>query len=288
MIYACFQVAANIAGFTLAYNSIRNIINAITEPWVISLLHTKQNTLGVGKVKKFQEAVWRCIMYSGLCLVGGSILFYPETKIWMVDTQHLWLNWPFHEIPPIVKIYYYLQVGCYFHQLVWTDVRRKDYNEMFVHHIVTISLIWMNYICHLQRAYVYTVFIHDIADIFLEMAKCLNYAANANKTQPWIRNTADMVFALFAGSFAYTRLYVLPFVLIRSFVFESILYIEIPWFCYYGITGLGIVLQYLHVYWFSLILRMVYRLFTTGIEKDERSDDERSDEEQSDEDEETD
>ena len=36
-------------------------------------------------------------------------------------------------------------------------------------------------------------------------------------------------------------------------------------------------LQVLHVFWFYLIARMIYKLATTGIEKDERSDDEDED-----------
>ena len=36
--------------------------------------------------------------------------------------------------------------------------------------------------------------------------------------------------------------------------------------------GLLVTLQLLHLFWFYTIATMIYRLFTTGIEKDERSD----------------
>ena len=46
------------------------------------------------------------------------------------------------------------------------------------------------------------------------------------------------------------------------------------------------VLIFLHLFWFYLIARMIYRLITTGIDKDERSEDEDEDDEADDEDDE--
>ncbi len=41
----------------------------------------------------------------------------------------------------------------------------------------------------------------------------------------------------------------------------------------YMFSGLLIVLQILHIFWFYTIAKMIFKLVTTGIEKDERSDD---------------
>ena len=52
------------------------------------------------------------------------------------------------------------------------------------------------------------------------------------------------------------------------------------WPGHWGFSGLLLTLLALHVFWFMLICKMIYRMFTTGIEKDERSDDEEETEEE--------
>ena len=49
------------------------------------------------------------------------------------------------------------------------------------------------------------------------------------------------------------------------------------WTGYWVFSSLLGTLQVLHIFWFSLILRMIYKLVTTGIDKDERSDDDDED-----------
>ena len=82
----------------------------------------------------------------------------------------------------------------------------------------------------------------------------------------------DTFFAIFAIAFFITRLIIYPRDLVYSLVVEAPEIMGM-WTGYWAFAALLIVLQCLHVFWFYLIVRMIFKLLTTGIEKDERSDD---------------
>jgi hypothetical protein len=115
--------------------------------------------------------------------------------------------------------------------------------------------------------------LHDTADIFLESAKIFNYIFTNGKKK-WAGPICDGLFTCFAIVFAYTRLYLYPRYIITSLFYEGSLLGGGWWPGLRLYFVLLMILQILHAYWFFLICKMVYRMFTTGIEKDERSDDE--------------
>ena len=49
------------------------------------------------------------------------------------------------------------------------DVKRKDFWEMFIHHVTTIALMGFSWTCNLTRVGTLVLVIHDCADIFLEV-----------------------------------------------------------------------------------------------------------------------
>jgi len=225
------------------------------------------------RVVKFVEALWRFIFYSVFCIVGYRALFVPETVIWMKDTAHYFLEWPSHQLLPSVDFYYQIELGCYIHQLLWTEVSRSDAVEMIVHHIVTILLIVFSYHTNFTRFGATILFLHDISDVFLEFAKVLNYSSTGRGNR-WIKsyNLVDAVFVLFAVTFLVTRLYLYPKYILWTVVVHGIDKYGCDFMGCYVFIGLLTALQLLHVFWFYLILRMVIKLMSTGIEGDERSD----------------
>ncbi|VVC88818.1 unnamed protein product [Leptidea sinapis] len=48
------------------------------------------------------------------------------------------------------------------------DVRRKDFWQMFIHHIATIALLSFSWVCNLHRIGTLVLLLHDCADIFVE------------------------------------------------------------------------------------------------------------------------
>lgn len=49
------------------------------------------------------------------------------------------------------------------------DVKRKDFWQMFIHHIATIILMCFSWIGNLTRIGSLVLLVHDCADIFLEV-----------------------------------------------------------------------------------------------------------------------
>lgn len=50
------------------------------------------------------------------------------------------------------------------------DVKRKDFWQMFIHHIVTIVLLCFSWVANLTRIGSLVLLVHDSADIFLEVS----------------------------------------------------------------------------------------------------------------------
>lgn len=232
------------------------------------------------RITKFVEAVWRLVFYFVFCVMGYYSLFVEEGTVpWINETVNHWKGWPTYgarSITDFSKIWVQMELGCYIHQLMWTEVNRKDAIEMIVHHISTILLITFSWIVNLTRIGTSILLVHDIADIFLEAGKCFNYISKA-KGNKWAKGCCDALFGIFAITFGISRLYVFPKYMVLSLVYEAPAIFKTYWTGYYIFTALLITLLCLHIFWFSIIARMVYRLATTGIDKDERSDDEEYD-----------
>lgn len=226
------------------------------------------------KVGKFVEAAWRFLFYLVFCIVGVRALFVPTTASWVADTTNYWRGWPYeHRIEPAVYFYYVVELGAYIHQLLWTEVSRSDAAEMITHHFVTILLIVCSYLLNFSRIGSSILLIHDVADIFLESAKCFNYTGKV-KGQEWASTVTDILFGCFAITFFVSRLVYYPRFVVYDVLNILPIYYNNDWTGYYWFAGLLCTLEALHIFWFYLIARMIYRLLTTGIDKDERSDDE--------------
>ena len=235
------------------------------------------------KVGKFVEAAWRFLFYLVFCIVGMRALIFPDIASWVADTSNYWRGWPYeHRIESQVYFYYVVELGAYIHQLLWTEVSRSDAAEMIIHHFVTILLLVCSYLLNFSRIGSAIVLIHDVADIFLESAKCFNYTGKV-KGREWASTVTDIVFGCFAITFFLSRLVYYPRFVVYDVLFILPSYYNNDWAGYYWFGGLLCTLQALHIFWFYLIARMIYRLVTTGIDKDERSDDEDGPEDEDDE-----
>lgn len=226
------------------------------------------------KVVKFGEAMWRSMFYSFFCVLGYVTLCLPDYAIWLRNNEENFIDWPNHPISWLMNFYYQVELGCYIHQLHWTEVNRSDAVEMIVHHVITIILILFSYLNNFTRVGTSILLCHDFADIFLEIGKCFNYTSKVPEFKPWASKITDSLFACFAVSFFVTRLVIYPRYLLYSVVWQSSSMFGI-WPGWWLLSFMLCGLQCLHVFWFYLIVRMIYRLMIVGeIEKDVRSDDE--------------
>nr|XP_029519794.1 ceramide synthase 5 [Oncorhynchus nerka] len=93
---------------------------------------------------KFCESMWRSTFY--LCIFTYGIRFLWQCP-WMWDTHHCWYNYPYQVLTPGLYHYYVTELGFYWSLMFsqFTDIKRKDFPIMFIHHLATVSLISFSY-----------------------------------------------------------------------------------------------------------------------------------------------
>ncbi|RYH25822.1 hypothetical protein EON65_15235 [archaeon] len=173
------------------------------------LRHRRHHQVVQKKIVKFVEAFWRCVFYTYFTYLGYQALFTPTTAGYVQNSIHYWADWPYHPINNKALFYYTVELGCYIHQLLYTEVSRSDSLEMYSHHIITILLITMSFLCNYWRVGSSILLLHDISDIFLEFAKVCNYISKAEK-HAYFKHIVDPVFGIFAFTFFVTRLVLYP------------------------------------------------------------------------------
>lgn len=223
-------------------------------------------------VNKFSYQGWLLVFYISSTIYGHYTLrdkpwvAYPvgENEIFAIGDK--WRTVPHTEI----GWYYSYQIGFFVAELyaIFTEPRRSDFFEYLAHHIVTLYLIIFSWAGYETRIGSYVLIIHDIVDIFLCFAKITNYM----KTRDIIMVPA---FLSFVASYAFFRMYCLPMLSIG--LFGKTLGDHPAWASAILLYILAFALQGLHVFWFYLILRVIYRLVFMGVKNDVRSDQEDED-----------
>ncbi|XP_013184238.1 ceramide synthase 5 isoform X3 [Amyelois transitella] len=211
---------------------------------------------------KFCENAWRCLFYLYSFSYGLFILW---DKVWLWDIDHCYIGYPHHGVTNDVWWYYMISSAFYWSLTIsqFWDVRRKDFWQMFVHHIAAIALLSFSWVCNMHRIGTLVLLSHDCADIALEAAKAAKYA-NYQKL-------CDALFAVFTVLWIITRLGIYPFYILWSTLIRAPSLL--PMFAaYYIFNSLLCLLLCLHLVWTWLILQVAYKTITSGqMEGDIRS-----------------
>lgn len=226
----------------------------------------------IAKFQKATETCWRCFAYFLLFALGAYVIFSSD---WFWDRES-WLvgyikNQHFDDS---LRWYYMTELSFYMALMIthFSDTKRKDYLQQFVHHVATIILIAGSYlIAHFRYGSV-IMLLHDTSDYWLEAAKLAKYARK--------QRLCDSLFVIFALLFFLTRWVYFPFWICFPWWRDNARlagplqsYLTFPYLFLY----LCFVLLALHIYWGFLILRMIYNFTKTGtVEKDQRSEDDDS------------
>mmetsp|Transcript_10180 Transcript_10180/g.21772 ORF Transcript_10180/g.21772 Transcript_10180/m.21772 type:complete len:314 (-) Transcript_10180:103-1044(-) len=247
--------------FAIAFPILRAILKrAVFEPFGIRIIYgnVKKNDAKVDpeRMRKWNESFWKLCCFSSFTTMA---LLVSHTEKWFWDTRYYWLGCS--HFPPCnmivskgVLLFYCIETGFYLqsiHFLMFHEVRRKDWLESMIHHIVTAGLLCYSYYVNFARVGVLIMLLHDVNDIFMEAAKLARYCHR--------QAAAIVLFFIFLASWIATRLVYFPLVIIRSCLSDPITLIARPYninpMPHYAIfNGLLLVLLVLHMYWTYLIL----------------------------------
>lgn len=97
------------------------------------------------------------------------------SKYWL-NFDEMWTNWPTKEMSGLFKWYYLVQFAFWVQQIVVVNIeeRRKDYHQMFTHHIVTCSLVLGSYGSYQMKVGNVILCIMDVVDITLPVGNPLD------------------------------------------------------------------------------------------------------------------
>ncbi|GAX83603.1 hypothetical protein CEUSTIGMA_g11028.t1 [Chlamydomonas eustigma] len=212
-------------------------------------------------LRKINEALWKLSCYGLFVLIGSLNTLRSE---WFWRTKAYWQGWPHQEGMQPLRYQCALELSYYVSgvAMLLFEVSRKDQAMMMVHHCATIVLTGACYWYNYARAGCVIMLIHDINDVLMEVAKLCSYMKR--------ETLAKVAFGLFVVCWMALRMVMFPTVIIRSTMFEVVEVLGYQPPMYWLINSLFVLLYCIHVYWFTLILRILWSVLVTGSGKDVR------------------
>jgi len=223
-------------------------------------------------------------------------IWYFWDKLWWDSskggTHILWLGYPNHPIEVGMTWYYLVQCAYNVEALIslvslsfifkirnpfwsekekirspisigWSPTCRGDFREMAIHHIITNMLVIGSSHLRFTRIGSMVFLVHDISDVTVDLSKLANFVK-------WKLGTV-IFFVSMVIFWAVTRLGILPFVIFKSILIESHmltlygvmnpLMFRAYHFVFTTLVG-SIIL--LHIFWFFIIIRIGWRLWSKG------------------------
>ncbi|XP_043549862.1 ceramide synthase 6 isoform X3 [Chiloscyllium plagiosum] len=228
---------------------------------------------------KFCESMWKFTFY--LYIFSYGVRFLKKAP-WLWETRHCWYSYPYQALTSDLHYYYIMELAFYWSLMFsqFTDIKRKDFAIMFVHHFATIALITFSYVNNMVRVGTLVMCLHDASDFLLEAAKMANYAK--------CQRLCDLLFVMFGLLFVSTRLGLYPMWILNTTLFESWEIVG-PYPSWWIFNLLLLLLQLLHSFWSYLIIRITCKAIAKGkagkwnplhVSKDDRSDIETSSDEE--------
>ena len=94
-----------------------------------------------------------------------------HSEFWL-NLHAIWEGWPFREADGLFKWYYLVQWGFWVQQILVVNIeeKRKDYAQMFTHHIFTTALMCLAYGYFHMRVGIVILTIMDFVDIILPVS----------------------------------------------------------------------------------------------------------------------
>ncbi|KAF9534226.1 TLC domain-containing protein [Crepidotus variabilis] len=236
------------------------------------------------KMDRFGEQMYAMIYFIIMGLWGFRIM--KSLPTYWYNTLEFWHGYPHWDMTRELKCYYLMQFSYWLQQLLvlilGLEKPRKDFKELVAHHFITLYLVGGSYIMNCTLIGNAVFMSMDLPDAFLAFSKLLNYIQ-------W-NNAKVYAFIVFFGVWTYFRHYLSIKIMWSVWIeqpiavpegakvwsFENGTYL-VDWVRYQMFLPL-ILLQFLNLFWYSLMVKILVRAVLHNEADDNRSDDEGDDE----------
>ena len=161
-----------VAFYTVVMTFFREfIMQRILRPTAISLGFTQRN-----RQSRFMEQSFTAIYHGAVSVFGLFVM--SRTSIWWFNIDGMLEEYPHRANESYFKAFYLLQASYWtmlgLVLLLQLEKPRKDYKELVLHHVVTLSLIWSSYRYHFTYMGIAVFITHDVSDFFLAVSRPVN------------------------------------------------------------------------------------------------------------------
>ncbi|EEH49623.1 uncharacterized protein PADG_05702 [Paracoccidioides brasiliensis Pb18] len=252
------------------------IMQRIIRPWGVSC-----GIKSKAKMARFMEQGYTAIYFGFSAPFGLYVM--KQTDIWYFNTTAMFKGFPHRTLTADFKAYYLLEASYWAQQaivlLLMLEKPRKDFKELVMHHIITLSLIGLSYRFHFTHIGLAVYITHDVSDFFLATSKTLNYLDS-----PIIGPYFLTFICIWIYMRHYLNLRILWAVLTK---FQTVGPFILNWATEQYKCRLSQVitfillsaLQAINLLWLFLILRIAKNYVLSDVKRDERSDNEDDEEE---------
>lgn len=187
--------------------------------------------------------------------------FVPPAIFGKGDISMMYETHPVNPRPYFFTAYYLIELAYHIEGLVYHAIQKpgNDFVEMFLHHLITVILIILSYMSSQYYIGILVLWVHDWADLFIGVIRTVMDCCGNIPTVT--------IYAFLMTSWIYSRCVLMPFVIMPS-VFKNKNYVIVQDFTSMFLYSMLIILTILNYYWCFLLLKMGYRVATTGYSTD--------------------
>ncbi|CAF1076082.1 unnamed protein product [Adineta ricciae] len=220
--------------------------------------------------QKFPETAWKFLMSACAWFYCTYLLYYRYN--YYQEPYLIWDDWSSGmKVPFDIKLMYFGRCAYALHSLYaifYKETKRKDFYAIFIHHILTMTLILVSYAIRYHKVGLIVLFVHDISDVLLELTKLLHYMSvrQGGEKYPQYENAANGSFIIFTLSWFVFRLYLYPLKVLYS---TGVVF---PYRTHdkgcnlYGFFNVQLwILLVLNVYWVLFLLQFLYKISTGAL-----------------------
>ncbi|XP_044261177.1 ceramide synthase 5-like [Tribolium madens] len=212
-------------------------------------------------LRKLNESLWRLVYYSSVC---AYVLWVLWDKPWFWDSNNFWIHFYSQSVSTDIWCHFMI-CTAYMWTALWSiyfDINRKDFFLMLIHHIGIITTSFFVWKMNVIQMYSVALLLHDLCDIFLEIAKTANYLG--------CKKGCNVALVVFTGVWIVCRFGLYPNWVIRRWLVDAHQFLPdlSNYLAYYIMTGCLFTYVLLNSIWTVSIIKIVVRNVCSKTGKD--------------------